>query len=151
MWTPCWPHCCRTRATKAWVSRNRSSWHSVDSRRFFTVAGRALQLGNLIREGDELIGQAIEEAEVLDVLLDPIGVSRGNAFGALLTFEGALKNEVGTRLDDLAIAAGFEELATEGAAPQVVDLFHAFKNGVALGAESLDWIRHAAIVSIAIQ
>ena len=92
----------------------------------------------MIREGDELFGQTVEPSKILDVLFDRLGVRRANTFGALLTLKGALQDEVRTRLDDLAIAAGLEELATEGTAPQMVDLFHSFKNGVALGAESLD-------------
>ena len=101
---------------------------------FFTVTGHALQLSDLIRKSDKLFGQAVEKAEVFDVLFDLASIRRGNAFGALLTLEGALQHEIRTRLDYLAIAAGFEELATEGTTPQMVDLFHLFKHGVAFGA-----------------
>jgi len=91
---------------------------------FFTVTRRALPPGNLIREGDELFGQAIEPAKIFPVLFDLLGSSHGNAFGALPTLEGALQDEVRTRLDGLALAASLEELAAEGTAPEVIDLFH---------------------------
>jgi hypothetical protein len=105
---------------------------------FFTVARRAFQLSDLIGEGNKLFGQTIEEAEIFDVLFDLLGLSRGNAFGALLALKETLKDEVGARLYDLALAPSLEELATEGTAPQVVDLLHTFQNCVALRTESLD-------------
>ena len=95
-------------------------------------------MGDLIGEGDELFGQAVKASEAFNLLFDPLGVGGGNTLGALFTLKGALQDEVGTRLDDLAIAASLEELATEGTAPQVIDLLHALENGVALRTESLD-------------
>jgi len=99
----------------------------------------------LIGEGDELFGQAVEPPEIFHVLLDPLGLSRTNALGTLLALEGTLQDEVGTGLDDFAIPTGFEELAAESAAPQVVDLFHAIEHVVALATESLDGVRHGCM------
>ena len=96
----------------AWVSLNRSSWHSADSRRFFSVVSQPLQLCDLIGKSDELVGQGVEKAEVLDLLFDLPGLRGGNALGALFTLQGALQNEIGSRLDDFAVASGLKELAT---------------------------------------
>jgi hypothetical protein len=96
----------------------------------------------LIGERDELFGQGIKPTEVFHMLFDLAGVLGGNPLGALPPFEGGLQDEVRTRLDDLALPAGLEELAAEGAAPQVVDLLHAIENGIALGTEGNNGIRH---------
>lgn len=74
-----------------------------------------------------------------------------DAFGALLTLEGTLQDEIGPGLDDLATTASLEELAAEGASSQVIDLFHPFKDGVALRAQSLEWVGHGSVVSHTIQ
>ena len=96
----------------------------------------------MLREGDELIGQTVEDPEVLHLFFHLLGLGGGNAFGALPALKKALKDEVRARLDSLAAASGLEELSTQGTASQVVDLFHALENRVALGTESLNWIRH---------
>ena len=67
----------------------------------------------MIREGDELFGQTIENSEILDVLLDMLGLGCRNALRALLTLKETLKDEVGTRLDGFAITTSLEELTTE--------------------------------------
>ena len=67
----------------------------------------------MIGEGDELFGQAIEAPEIFNVLFDLLGGGGGNTLGALLALKGALQDEVGTRFDDFAIPARFEELPTE--------------------------------------
>lgn len=79
------------------------------------------------------------------MLFDLPGVRGGNPLGALPPLEGGLEDEVRPRLDDLALPAGFEELAAEGTPAQVVDLLHALQNGIALGSEGLDGIRHGVL------
>lgn len=85
----------------------------MSSRRFFTVVARAFQLRDLIGEGAELFGQAVEGAEVVNLLLDCLGLGGRNAFGTLLTVQGALEDEVRARLEGLAMTLGFEELAVQ--------------------------------------
>jgi len=99
----------------------------------------------LIGKADKLFGQIIEETEILDLPFDLLGVRRRNAFRALLTVKRALQDEVGSELDGLAIALGFEELATEGTPSQVVDLLHATENVLAFGTKNLDGISHVRL------
>lgn len=68
---------------------------------------------DLIGEGAELFGQAVEGAEVVNLLLDCLGLGGRNAFGTLLTVQGALEDEVRARLEGLAMTLGFEELAVQ--------------------------------------
>jgi hypothetical protein len=70
-------------------------------------------LGYLIGKGDELLGQSIEKPEVLHLLFDLPSPGGRNAFGALLALKKALEDEIRPNLNHLAVASGFEELATE--------------------------------------
>jgi hypothetical protein len=94
-------------------------------------------LGDLFGKGDKLLGQCIEEPEVLHLFFNLVSPGGGNALGTFLTLEEALKDEIGSRLDNLAVAAGFEELSTEGASAHVIDLFHSVENAVALRTKGL--------------
>jgi hypothetical protein len=69
-------------------------------------------LGYLIGKRDELLGQGIEKPEVLHLLFDLLSPGGGNPLGTLLPLKEALQDEIGPRLSDLALALGFEELAT---------------------------------------
>ena len=57
------------------------------------------------------MGQGVEKPEVLHLLFDLPSLGGRNALGALFTLKEALKDEIGSRLNDLAVASGFKELA----------------------------------------
>jgi hypothetical protein len=44
----------------------------------------------LVREGDKLLGQTVEHAEVLDMLFNLFGLGGGDSFGALFALKEAL-------------------------------------------------------------
>lgn len=106
---------------------------------------RTFQLGDLIGQRDELLGESVEQPEVLDLLFDLRSLGGGNALGAFLAPQSALQHIVGSRLDRFTSAVGLEELATQGAATHVVDPLDLNQNRVPLRTEVVKYIRHVSL------
>ena len=84
----------------------------------------------MIAEGHIFLGEMLELAVVVDLLLDNGRLRGGDALVELLSVEEALENEVGP-LSGLG-GTGLEELFAQRAAAQAVDGLHVLEDEVAL-------------------
>ncbi len=79
------------------------------------------QAGQLVSDGDELLGQFFKPLVVGHQWFDLWGLLGGDAFGELPALDVALQDEIGTLAGFGMSTLFFEELAAEGAAAKLVD------------------------------
>jgi len=101
------------------ASRQRSWPISVGS--FFCLRGLLAQAGDLIGDGDKLLGQLGKALVVGDQGFDLRGLRRGDPLGELLAVDGALKDIVGPLLFFGAGPRLLEELAAQRTSAEAVD------------------------------
>jgi hypothetical protein len=106
------------------------------------------QLSQFIGGTHALVGQLLETLEVVDLLLNPMGLRGGHALAELLAFVKALQNEVGALSAVLAGLVFGIDLPAQAAAAQALDGLKLGQKGLALGGQLFDLIWHGYIVSV---
>jgi len=106
-----------------------------------------VQAGDLIAQGDKLLGQGLEAAIVFHILLNPGRLFRRDALGELPAVKETLEDIIGAAPDGSG-SGGFEKLFTQGTAPEPVDRLHLQEYGLPFLQKIVEIGFHGHIVSI---
>jgi len=110
-----------------------------------------LQAGELVAQGDELVGQGLEVPVISHILLDLGGLVRRHALGELFTAQETLQDVIRAARGGIRVRLGFEKLLAQAAAAEAVDGLHLLENSLPLFQKIIMLMLHGYIVSIQIQ
>jgi len=102
-----------------------------------------LQVGDLVAQGDERLGQRLKTAVIIHILLDLGGLVRRHALRELFAVKEALQNIIGPARRAGPRGTGFEKLFAQGAPPEAVDGLHLLENGLPLLAKIIKSMLHS--------